>query len=214
MICTLCLSNKPETDFALRANQSARTRWGDRKEFCIACAKLRRAQMKHATYAARENKDPDTCHRKWKPIPTDEKGLPFYARNSDKVKKWQQARRKRDIDRIRAHDRARYHADIENQRKRKLAWVAANPHKISEMSVKARMRKRKSIPPWLTAIQKAQIHAFYEIARAKTIQTDVKHHVDHCIPLGGNSVCGLHIPWNLEVIPAVQNLSKGNRIAL
>lgn len=81
-----------------------------------------------------------------------------------------------------------------------------------------RARRRASMsnatPNWLTAIQKAQIAEFYEIAEALNTQTGVKHHVDHIVPLKGKSVTGLHNPWNLQILTATQNISKGNRYEL
>lgn len=44
--------------------------------------------------------------------------------------------------------------------------------------------------------------------------TGIKWHVDHKVPLRHKEISGLHIWNNLQVIPALENLRKGNRYAV
>jgi hypothetical protein len=50
------------------------------------------------------------------------------------------------------------------------------------------------------------------LVKNKTIETGIRHSVDHIIPLRGKNVCGLNVPWNLQIIPLRQNEIKGNKL--
>lgn len=63
----------------------------------------------------------------------------------------------------------------------------------------------------LSKIHKEEIKNFYWLAKDLELVSGQKYHVDHIVPLQGDNVCGLHVPWNLQVLPADINLSKGNK---
>ncbi len=74
------------------------------------------------------------------------------------------------------------------------------------------IRKLRAAPQWLTPQQKAEIKECYTKAKWLERHHGGKWHVDHIIPLKGKNVSGLHVPWNLQVISAEQNLRKSNKV--
>jgi hypothetical protein len=72
------------------------------------------------------------------------------------------------------------------------------------MTAKRRAQKLKATPPWLTVAQLLEIEEFYRNRPAG-------FHVDHIVPLQGENVRGLHVPWNLQYLPALENIKKSNR---
>lgn len=74
-----------------------------------------------------------------------------------------------------------------------------------------RALKLKASPSWLNEEQLDIIKRFYEMAKIMTQISGVVYHVDHVIPLKNKTVCGLHVPWNLQILEASENFSKNNR---
>ena len=89
-------------------------------------------------------------------------------------------------------------------------WRKANPEKTIAYKASRRARKKQAQPPWLTEEHINQIIDKYKNSKHMKKLTGIEHHVDHIVPLKGENVCGLHVPWNLQVIPAKHNLEKKN----
>ena len=66
---------------------------------------------------------------------------------------------------------------------------------------------RQATPPW---VDRAAIRAIYAEAKRLTKETGRPHEVDHIWPITHESFSGLHVPWNLRVIPAKRNSEKRN----
>ena len=89
-------------------------------------------------------------------------------------------------------------------------WKRSNPAKVAEHSGRRRAAQDARMPSWLTAADHLEFDSVYKYC-AGLRAAGLDYHVDHIVPLRGKSVSGLHVPWNLQVIPAVENMSKGNR---
>jgi hypothetical protein len=92
------------------------------------------------------------------------------------------------------------------------AWKAANQLQVLADNKVRRRKHRVATPPWLTRRQKSEIRQLYQIAITMTKTTGEQYVVDHIVPLRGETVCGLHVPWNLRVITQEENLKKSNKL--
>lgn len=75
-----------------------------------------------------------------------------------------------------------------------------------------RDKRVKTQTPNLSQVYLDEIKAIYKEARLISNETGVQHHVDHIFPLTAKNCCGLHVPWNLQIVTAKENLKKHNKI--
>lgn len=87
-----------------------------------------------------------------------------------------------------------------------------NRDKCNARSKKRKCAKLKRTPPWLTATHLQEIQHMYALSAQLTKETGILHHVDHIVPLQGENVSGLHVPWNLRAIPFYENCIKSNKL--
>lgn len=74
-------------------------------------------------------------------------------------------------------------------------------------------RRRKAIelatPDW---VNYQSIIDVYMQRENKSVKDGIVYHVDHIIPVQSKKVCGLHVPWNLQIITAEENIAKSNSL--
>ena len=89
-----------------------------------------------------------------------------------------------------------------------------NRDKRNALFAKYYSKKSQRTPQWLTAQQYKQIAEYYKMAKELETVFPWKQHVDHIVPLNGNTVSGLHVPWNLQIMSEKMNKEKSNKVML
>lgn len=96
----------------------------------------------------------------------------------------------------------------QKERVRQYRNLPENKCKIVAKKARHRAEKLHRVPKWLTENDSWMIKEIYELAMLRSILTGVEWQVDHIIPLRGKRVSGLHVPTNMQVITAKENLKK------
>ncbi len=193
--CIQCGTRKPLSEFG----KSKLGKDGHRTN----CKECHRAQ--HAEWRKGNNAYDKKRTREWAAANKD---------RSRRVKKIYNAKNK---DQLHAKNKVWRLANKEGLQIRAKEWRQTNKGKVVAISALRRARKRNAQPAWLTDAHKAQILIFYEEAARLTKEVGVPHHVDHIYPICGKNEngfqvsCGLHVPWNLQILTAAENISKKDR---
>jgi hypothetical protein len=204
-ICRCCKSEKPLSDFSKRSREKDGLNY-----YCKSCEADRVKEWRQ--------KNPDKKQaqsRKWKqenPEKVKISSAKRYEKKKDdilsKSKEWKE-NNKEYLSQKRKED---YKANKEIELAKQKKYRQTHRPKLNAKAASERAAKKQATPKWLTVDHKTFIEIQYQMAKLLEDRMGIEYHVDHIHPLQNESVCGLHVPWNLRVIPAVDNIRKGNKL--
>lgn len=184
--CPDCQTRKPLAEFTKHSHHP-----DGYNSTCVVCKNVRR-RLLHA--------EKERAYR-----------MRQYHANRDaevlKMREWQKANR--EILRQSCRNWRAKHPDRQAAAER--SWRLRNPEKHRFYATNRRAAKLQRTPPWLTEKQLAEIEDFYHLAEALNQVCDEFYEVDHIVPMRGETVSGLHVPWNLQLLTMRENCVKGNR---
>jgi hypothetical protein len=135
------------------------------------------------------------------------------ANNPDRVRELNKAAHHNRKEQRNEESRVYRAANLEKMRAQGRAWSKNNPEAWRATNNARRAAKVQAVPNWANdEFDELVVGECYDLSIKRTTATGMKWHVDHIVPLRSKSVCGLHCAANLQVIPALINFSKGNRV--
>lgn len=123
-------------------------------------------------------------------------------------KKW----RDNNIDLARQIERASREKHKDKKAAYQIKYREENPGLAASYCASRRTYKMERTPKWLTETQLKEIEEFYVLAKELQWLSEAPLEVDHIIPLKGELVSGLHVPWNLQILTKPLNCKKSNKL--
>jgi hypothetical protein len=122
---------------------------------------------------------------------------------------------------VKSECQKRYYKKVGKEKAKK--WRLSNKEKLREYykeyrknnrdkySLTYRLRKNRTSLSKLAKQFKVEIKEIYDKSHYMSKKYSCNFQVDHIIPLNNPDVCGLHVPWNLQIMFKRLNGTKSNK---
>lgn len=137
----------------------------------------------------------------------------YYRNNVDAILEKKSKYYKENIVKVSAQQSKHFRGSIKAKTTRR-EYRKNNSGKVNAINKKRYTEKLKRSPPWLTKEHFEEIEEFYTLAKELQWLSDPSDplQVDHIMPLRGKNSSGLHVPWNLQILPRSLNCTKSNKV--
>lgn len=185
--CNICKTTKSISEFGLKSSSKSGYSSG-----CKECCKERSKRYRES-FPEKAREAVRKCHL--------EKGDIYKA-----SRKYTEEMAKKALERA-----LQWKKDNPDRVKRLRAeWKKKNKGKVNYYTAKRRASKINATPSWLSEKDLEWIAFMYTVCRDVSEERGEQYHVDHIIPLNSKLACGLHVPSNLQIITAKENIKKHN----
>jgi 5-methylcytosine-specific restriction endonuclease McrA len=135
----------------------------------------------------------------------------YRLENKEKIKRLQKEYYETNKETLKENMKSYYFDNREERRAKGKEHYENNKSNYLAYSKTRKAMIKNRTPSWLTEEDYEKIVEIYILCKKMSDETGIQHHVDHIIPLNGKTVSGFHVPWNLQILTASENLSKGNK---